>query len=63
MTGIYVRIERDGRWLNLEVEQLTNAELTVFFASMDAPRLRSWARTLAGWIRDNVKIGNEENGR
>jgi hypothetical protein len=26
MTGAYLRVQRDGRWQNIEVEHLTNSE-------------------------------------
>jgi hypothetical protein len=54
MTGYHVRMKRDGEWQNLDVAELTDAELE------DWERVQSgdgwpWAIALAKWIRDNVK--------
>ena len=52
-TGAYVRIQRDGNWLNVDITALTNAELTAYFE--DNPgRAVQWATMLAAWIRDNA---------
>ena len=52
MTGLYVRIMRDGHAQNLEIEELTDDELRDFFSKQPC---ENWAVTLAGWIRDNVE--------
>ena len=54
MTGMYVRIRRDDKWQNIEVDQLTDEELDRFFVAMGAAGQVRWAKALAGWIRDNV---------
>ena len=54
MTNIYVRVNRNGVWVNVEIDQLTDSELTTYFRSMDEKRAAQWAITLAAWIRDNV---------
>ncbi len=58
MTGIFVRVQRDGRWQNAEFDQLSDAEMqqvvdralanapTPFDAALDA---WSWALALARW--------------
>jgi hypothetical protein len=56
VTGIYVRIERDGRWQDLEIEALADPELESFFSGQDC---ESWAISLVKWIRDNVREGGE----
>jgi hypothetical protein len=55
VTGYHVRILRDGKWQNLELDQLTDAELDAFFEGVLAPA--PFAIALARWIRDNVKEG------
>lgn len=64
MTGDYVRIMRDGRWINVEIDQLTDAELDDLEQEssrspgiVHADRGWAWAKSLASWIRDNVKDG------
>lgn len=54
MTGAYVRIQRDGKWLNIEIDRLTNAELQQFMRDHHQDAF-TWAVFLAGWIRDNIK--------
>lgn len=56
MTGAYVRVQRDGRWENVEIDQLTYDELTEFFERCEPERRTMWARFLAVWIRDNVVV-------
>jgi hypothetical protein len=53
MTGYYVRVERAGRWQNLELDELTDAELE----ALHKPAHLGWpfAVALAAWIRDNVR--------
>lgn len=31
MTGVYVRVQRDGKWVNVELEHLTKEERHLFF--------------------------------
>ncbi len=54
MTGIYVRAQRDRKWQNVEVEELTDEELREFFAGRKEAELTRWCCVLAGWIRDNA---------
>ena len=52
ITGYFVRVERDGKFHNLDIAELTDAELEQFFSrKANAER---WAIALARWIRDNV---------
>lgn len=55
MTGAYLRTKRDNRWENIEVDQLTDAELDELERSQGAERGWVWAKFLAKWIRENVK--------
>lgn len=54
MTGAYVRVQRDGRWQNVEYDQLTDEELEQWMAEMDADEARKWLRFSVKWMRDNV---------
>lgn len=54
-TGAYVRIKRGDRWQNIEIDQLTNAELDALADEETIQKGWSWAKFLAKWIRDNVK--------
>jgi len=56
MTGYFVRIERDGKWQPVEVDQMTDQELEAFFSD-SRETARRWAIVLAKWIRENVKGG------
>ena len=40
MTGAYLRVRRDGKWVNIEVEHLTDAEREELL--QDDPRLMQW---------------------
>ena len=62
MTGTYVRIERDGKWQSIEIDQLTDAELDTFAAANhQLERGWTWAKFLAKWIRDNIKEDSNAN--
>ena len=54
ITGAFVRIERDGKWQNIEINQLTDDELKSFSKKYPDAGWR-WAIFLAKWVRDNVK--------
>lgn len=51
ITGAYVRVMRDGRALNLEINELTDDELSRYFDGQPPVAVKRWARFLAGWIR------------
>lgn len=55
MTGAYVRIQRNGKWENVEIDQLTDFELAEFAKSQPVEKGWAWTIWLAGWIRNNVK--------
>jgi hypothetical protein len=57
MTGIYVRVRREGRWQNLEFDELTDGELDAFIAAQDPAKGWAWAKVLARWIREHVEPG------
>lgn len=57
MTGVFIRIKRDGKYENIEIEHLTDQELEDFATSLP-DKGWIWVRLLVKWIRDNV--GQEE---
>ena len=57
MTGIYVRVKRDGKFENIEFELLTDKEMEEFVAMKREQKQDgwSWAISLAKFLRDNIK--------
>lgn len=59
MTGYFIRVEREGKFESVEIDQMTDAELKTLFEDQDKKdngiSTRAWAITLAKWIRDNVR--------
>ncbi len=53
-TRAYVRIFRDGKWRNVEIDRLSNDELSTFAESQGLTRGWVWAKFLATWIRDHI---------
>jgi hypothetical protein len=62
MTGAYVRIQRGGEWVKVEMDQMTDDELTVFAQAQELKRGWDWAVFLAKWIRDNVRERERGDG-
>lgn len=50
MTGAYLRVHREGLWLNIEVEHLTDAERSEKLAS--DPRLIDWLNLVCNKLAD-----------
>jgi len=55
MTNAFVRIQRDGKWQPVEIDQLTNGELDRL-AQEQPQRGWVWAKFLAKWIRDEALV-------
>lgn len=53
ITGAFIRIERQGKWVSLDIASLTDGELDILEKSQPE-RGWLWAKFLAGWIRDNI---------
>lgn len=51
MTGAWLRVKRDDKFENVEVEHLTDAELEEKFSSRDPAELVNWIKLLCGTIR------------
>ena len=54
MTGITARVPRGGKWVSIEITQLTNEELDKL-AIRQSKQGWEWAIKLVKWIRDNVE--------
>ena len=42
MTGAYLRIQREGKWQNVEIEYLSDAERAELFKEADREELLKW---------------------
>jgi hypothetical protein len=51
MTGAYLRVERDGKWQNIEVEHLTEDELKAKFLGREPEELVSWMAMLCKYLQ------------
>lgn len=64
-TGYYLRVQRDGKWVNLCVEDLTNAEIKERFGP-DSPKGASeawrWIAGLADVYRETVGLPKRDTG-
>lgn len=60
VTGIYLRIQRDGRWENLDIAELTDEELRAFFGTLSDADHVKWHVGLVKWIRDNVAVDHSK---
>jgi len=57
VTGLFLRIKRDGKWQAVDVAEMTDDELREEFnKAVTKQHLVRWIVTLAGWIRDNVAV-------
>lgn len=55
MTNAFVRVKReDGDFEPVEIDQLTDDEMSGFIASQKPEDGWRWARFLAAWVRDNI---------
>jgi hypothetical protein len=57
MTGIFVRVERQGDWESIELEQCTAEEIRQTLQGRPRLELVEWIVGVAGWIRDHVQEG------
>ena len=55
MTGLFVRIVRDGKAVSLELEVLTDEERQDLFKDFPRQKLINCIDTLCNWIKTNVK--------
>jgi hypothetical protein len=55
MTGIFVRVEREGHGETVELDQCSEAELRQMLEGRTGEELVRWIVVLVAWIRDNVQ--------
>ncbi len=53
MTGAYLRVERNGKWENIEVEHLTKEERLTLFKDRSPEELVRWMDMLCEFITQN----------
>lgn len=51
MTGAYLRVQRDGAWIAVEVEHLTPEERRLLLGPASKEKLHSWIEALCATIR------------
>lgn len=62
MTGMYLRVKRENKYENVEIEYLTPNELDELFKDKDSTELIKWISALASIIQDIAEtIYKEEN--
>jgi transcription initiation factor TFIIIB Brf1 subunit/transcription initiation factor TFIIB len=59
MTGAYLRIKRNDKWENIEVEYLTNEERETVFLNKDPDTIMKWLHMLSHHIQTSEKLFNE----
>lgn len=54
--GLYLRVNRDGKWRPVDICELTEDEWDPIFdaETMDKDRVVFFLRAVVNWIRDNV---------
>jgi hypothetical protein len=58
LSGVFVRIERGGKWVNMDFADLTEDEMKTFLAKKDTAWITGLAVILACTIRE---LGDEFN--
>ncbi len=51
MTGSFLRVEREGKWENIEVEHLTDVELDEIIGARDKAEIMDWLSLTCSVIR------------
>jgi hypothetical protein len=59
MTGAYMRVERDGKWENIEVEHMTDAERERTFVPRSSEELVRWINLLCSKVVENEELFNQ----
>jgi hypothetical protein len=52
MTGAYLRVRRNGKWENVEVEHLTDEERYAAFKNRPHMELMNWLHTVCNRLAD-----------
>ena len=59
-TGFYIRFERNGKFENLDIADLTSEEFRGFMISHPSIEGQNWAIAFHKWIIDNVVFEDED---
>lgn len=62
MTGAYLRVNRDGKWKNIEVEHLTATERSDVFRDRSPEELVRWIDMLCTTIVDIQNVIDNAGG-
>lgn len=60
MTGTFLRVKRNGKFENVEIEYLTESELEVLFAQREPSELLRWLIHLVNVLRPIAKYMDKE---
>jgi len=52
MTGAYMRVEREGKFLNIEVEHLTNEEREEIFTARTPEQIVNWLNLVCNVLEE-----------
>ncbi|MEM3541201.1 MAG: hypothetical protein QXF86_03225 [Candidatus Bilamarchaeaceae archaeon] len=61
MTGIYVRVERNGKWENLEIEELTHEELKEFLKTKNSEWKDNLLELLLEYLHELSLLEGQKN--
>lgn len=59
MTGAYLRVKRNGKWGNIEIEHLTDSERIEIFKDSKSYELLKWLNLVCSRLSDNEKLLKE----
>jgi hypothetical protein len=59
--AMFVRIERDGAWHNLDIVELTSVEIEEFFDNMDDSKAKDWCIPLTCQLKEQVLVNALES--
>lgn len=62
MTGVVIRIMRDGKPINVDFDQMSAKEMRDLLQTKNPKWVLELAVILGGWIRDNVQAEEREHG-
>jgi hypothetical protein len=60
MTGIYIRANRGGKWVSVEIESLSEAELREAFETADKDRVIVFFAAVTKWMRENITSAEQQ---
>lgn len=61
MTGAYLRVNRNDKWENIEIEYLTNEEIDEIFSDKDTKEILGWMKFLVTQLRPVAEFVDKEH--